>query len=82
MSRSYRKPFATSGYGWGGKSRVKRAANKVVRQAPVVADGAGYRRLFCSYNIRDYSFYQPRPESEADDQMADAARRRAEVCRK
>ena len=82
MSRSYRKPFTISSYGCGGKSRVKRAANKVVRQAPVVADGAGYRRLFCSYDICDYSFYQPRPESEADDQIENAARRRAEVCRK
>ena len=56
MSRSYRKPVATDGYGSKFKKKSKQLANRAVRIADDVADGANYRRLFNSWNICDYKF--------------------------
>jgi len=59
MSRSYRKPYATCGYGSKGKKWYKRYANKVIRHTEDVPNGKAYRK--CGVNtwiICDYKFYQ------------------------
>lgn len=56
MSRSYRKPVATDGYGSRYKRKSKQIASRAVRIAADVGDGANYKRLSCSWSICDYKF--------------------------
>lgn len=59
MSRSYRKPYRTDQQGGRGRAKwAKRYANKVVRRTEDVPNGKKYRRVTCSWNIRDWSFYE------------------------
>jgi hypothetical protein len=53
MSRSYRKPWYTQGYGTSGRRWQKWYANKVVRNASDVPDGKAYRKYYESWNICD-----------------------------
>lgn len=63
MSRSYRKnPYFTDQQG-GDTKLQKRAANRAVRSLPkdaAPAKGKQYRKESCSWNIRDWSFYDPK----------------------
>jgi len=58
MSRSYRKPYATCGYGGVARRFYKRLAAKRVRQwKEEIPDGRYYIKLSrCSWDICDYSF--------------------------
>jgi hypothetical protein len=55
MSRSYREPYWTCGYGGSYRPWAKRWANKTVRRfVGEVQDGKWYRKLYESWEIRDY----------------------------
>ena len=56
MSRSYRAPYWTDGYGGKRKKMAKRNANKAVRSAKDIASGKAYKKQYCSYDICDFSF--------------------------
>jgi len=75
MSRSYKK-----NPGWAGKSRWakidKRFANKSVRNTEEVPNGKGYRKIYDSYNIRDYNF-RYFSKKDAIDKLSDKYGRRA-----
>jgi hypothetical protein len=70
MSRSRKRPYLTdqqSGGYW--LKQAKRGANRAVRQAMKaaakdakfdLADGKSYRKLYSSYDIRDWSFHCPK----------------------
>lgn len=62
MSRSYRKPYLTDQQR--GRTReVKRKANRAIRNKPedeAPANGKQYRKEYESWNIRDYSFPDPK----------------------
>jgi len=55
MSRSYKK-----NPGWTGASSknwlMKRLANKKVRKTKNIGNGGAYKKVFCSWNIYEYSF--------------------------
>jgi hypothetical protein len=36
---------------------ISRRSNKVVRHSEVVGDGSAYRKLYCSYNLHDWTFH-------------------------
>lgn len=70
MSRSKKKPYITDqnrskpGYG-----TAKRKANKAVRlrgklalksSKQIIANGKAYRKVSCSWGIRDWAFYEPK----------------------
>jgi hypothetical protein len=57
MSRSYRKPYWTQGYGGQARKVFKRLANKAVRLSTDIADGKAYKREFCSWSICDWKFH-------------------------
>lgn len=62
MSRSYKKPYITDqNHGHPKHGRDKRIAARAVRQAALeaVANGAGFRRVSNSWDIRDWSFRVP-----------------------
>lgn len=53
MSRSYRKTPVIKDHSRG----MKKLANRIFRRKSiVVANGNSYRKLFCSYNISDWTF--------------------------
>jgi hypothetical protein len=55
VSRSYRKPIATEGYGSKDKKQRKRLANKRARRVDV-ANGRAYRKVSNSWDICDFKF--------------------------
>ena len=57
MARSYRKPILTDGYGCKFRKYAKRCANRAVRRYSDLADGKAYRRLYDSWNIKDYIWF-------------------------
>lgn len=69
MSRSKKKPYHTDQQN-GCTKRVKRDANRAVRAAnkkackesekDTLADGKAFRKASCSWNIRDFSFHDPK----------------------
>jgi hypothetical protein len=56
MSRSYRSPYATDGYGTKRRRSAKRDANRTVRHNDT-ADGMSYKKVYNSWDICDYKFY-------------------------
>jgi hypothetical protein len=56
MSRSYRKPYWTEGYGGKWRPIAKRQAAKRVRKAKHVARDGGYKRISNSWDICDFKF--------------------------
>jgi len=56
MSRSYRKPWITCGYGSKYKQYAKNQANRLIRRTKDVPDGKAYRRFYNPYNICDYKW--------------------------
>lgn len=62
MSRSYRKPYLTDQQTnrTGRVPLAKRKANRAVRKAKDVADGKAYRKESNPWDIRDWSFYDPK----------------------
>lgn len=62
MSRSRKKPFVGD-YSSNYTRWAKRQASKKVRYYKnCISDGKEYRKLYCSYNIRDYWCYWPEAE--------------------
>lgn len=59
MSKSFRKPYWTQGYGAGRRVHAKRYANKKVRLSKDVPNGKQYRKFSCSWNIRDWHSHCP-----------------------
>lgn len=59
MSRSYRKPYYTQGYGGSYKKIAKRSANKAARKSKDLSSNCGYKKEFNSWDITDYIFYAP-----------------------
>jgi hypothetical protein len=57
MSRSYRKPYWTEGYGGVHRRIAKRQAAKQVRKAKFVGNSAYYKRLYNSWDICDFKIY-------------------------
>lgn len=57
MSRSYRKPYWTQGYGGVWRRFAKRQAAKKVRKADFVGNSAYYKRLYNSWDICDFRFH-------------------------
>lgn len=57
MSRSYRKPYITQESS--AKKFFKKAYNQSVRRQEEIPDGNAYRKMYSSYNITDYRFYEP-----------------------
>jgi len=58
MSRSYRKPWMVDTYGSRYKRFFKRYANKVVRKATNFPEHMGYKRVFNSWDIVDWKYYE------------------------
>ena len=56
MSRSYRKPIATDGYGSKWKRKAKQIANRRVRMYSDLPDGSTFKRVSNSWDICDYKF--------------------------
>lgn len=54
MSRSYRRPYYTDGYGTRRKRYMKRYANKRVRKTKGVPNGRAYRKYHDPWDICDY----------------------------
>jgi hypothetical protein len=54
MSRSYREPIFTCGYGSKAKKYFKRLANRTVRKSVEIQDGNWYRKVFEPWEICDY----------------------------
>lgn len=63
MSRSYKKnAYCTDGKGGkhGGLPTSKRFANKAIRNhKEKIANGGSYKKIFETWEIRDYKFYYP-----------------------
>lgn len=60
MSRSYRKPIWTEGYGGKWRKFAKRKANKSVRQNKI-PNGKAYKKFFNSWDICDFKFVEYDP---------------------
>ena len=58
MSRSYRQPYWTQGYGGKWRCLAKRQATKRVRRAHV-GNGRYYKRIYDSWSICDFKFLEP-----------------------
>lgn len=56
MSRSYRKPIATCGYGGTWRRKAKQIANKRARRDWNLSDGNCYKKASNSWDICDYKF--------------------------
>ncbi|OAS13353.1 hypothetical protein [Paenibacillus oryzisoli] len=64
MSRSYKKsPVCTDHTSPGTRWAKRQAAKAVRRHAGNVENGRSYRKLFCSWNICDYRFYQSKEKA-------------------
>jgi len=59
MSRSYRKPYWTDGYGGKWRRIAKRKAEKRVRQSSEAVSGMYYKRISNSWDICDFKFFDP-----------------------
>lgn len=59
MSRSRRKPWVKDGYKRPGKKIPKRTANHKVRKTESIANGKAYKKVYDSWNICDYRWYEP-----------------------
>jgi hypothetical protein len=57
MSRSFRKPYWTCGYGGSWKREAKARANNRVKAAKDLANGAAFKKVSCSWDICDYKMY-------------------------
>lgn len=71
MSRSFRQPYWTDGYGGKWRKFVKRLAAKKVRRTKFVGKGAAYKRIYDSWLICDFSF----PENPESDKFWKAKRK-------
>jgi len=62
MSRSYKKPWRTQGYGSASRRWSKRYANRTVRRSADVPDGKAYRKYYDPWMICDWKWlYDPYP---------------------
>ncbi|OCT16865.1 hypothetical protein A8709_00685 [Paenibacillus pectinilyticus] len=64
MSRSYKKsPVCTDHTSPRTKWAKRQAAKAVRRHDGFIENGRSYRKLFCSWNICDYRFYQTKEKA-------------------
>jgi len=56
MSKTYRKVVAFTDYSRRRTRWAKRQASKAVRREMHIDDGGAYRKVFPTYDIRDYKF--------------------------
>lgn len=64
MSRSYKKSPVCTDHNTPGTRWAKRQAAKAVRRYnDCIDDGKSYRKVYCSWNICDYRFYQTRKQA-------------------
>ncbi|WP_341281170.1 hypothetical protein [Paenibacillus sp. FSL H8-0537] len=64
MSRSYKKSPVSSDHTTPETCWAKRQAAKAVRRyAGCMNNGKWYRKVYCSWNISDYKFYQTRKQA-------------------
>jgi hypothetical protein len=56
MSRSYREPWITQGYGGQCRKWQKRYANRSVRKTADVPNGKAYRKYWDPWNICDWKW--------------------------
>lgn len=56
MSRSYRKPWVTDGYGSKWKPYAKNQANRLIRRNKDVPNGKTYRKFYNPWNICDWKY--------------------------
>lgn len=57
MSRSKKAPIWTEGYGGNWRRVAKRLSNKKVRRAAKLKSGMAYRRVYDSWLVCDWKFY-------------------------
>lgn len=60
MARSTKKPYWVDNNGSKEKKKTKRKASAAVRRAKDVASGKAYKKEFCSWNIADFKFHDPK----------------------
>jgi len=62
MSRSRRKnPYQTDGQDQPGtRKKIRRKANKRIRASEDVSDFGAFKKFFNSWDISDWSFYDPK----------------------
>ncbi|MHA6533868.1 hypothetical protein [Paenibacillus sp. BAC0078] len=64
MSRSVKKHPVWNDQRSPGSVWAKRQASKAVRRyTRGISDGKWYRKVYCPWNIRDYSFYKTRQQA-------------------
>lgn len=61
MSRSYRKPISTDGYGTKHRRLSKTAANRRVRKASDLPNGKAYRKWYNPWDICDWKSFEWNP---------------------
>lgn len=64
MSRSYRKPWITDGYGTKWRRYAKKEANRKVRRHDDVPNGKAYRKVSDPWSICDYKFFISKADKE------------------
>ena len=61
MSRSIKKPYITDqNSGKPQRGKAKRVAARAVRSSDDVPNGSAFKKYSCSWDIRDWAFYEPR----------------------
>ena len=62
MSRSYKKPYSTEGYGGDSRKYMKHQATKKLRNYNFPLIGNEYKKLFESWMICDYKMFYKKHE--------------------
>lgn len=57
MSRSKRSPYWTEGYKGIARSKSKKESNNRVKNTEDITNGASYKKIYNSYDICDYKWY-------------------------
>ena len=66
MSRSYKKHPWVTDHHVKSSSESKKFANKKVRHTKDLPNGGAFKKVFCSYDICDYKFFQTKEEAIAE----------------
>jgi hypothetical protein len=67
MSRSYRKPYWVVSHRSGNTRPYKRAAQRRFRYSDTDAGNSVYKRMYCSWDIKDYCVYGCRKYATCED---------------
>lgn len=66
MSRSYKKHPWITDHHVKSSSESKKFANKKVRHTKDLPNGGAFKKVFCSYDICDFKFFQTKEEAIAE----------------